>query len=82
MEIKTKRIAPDHITELSKCEIFVFGSNLEGQHAGGAARFAYDKFGAEWGNGVGPQGRCYQGLQDRLITNFLLFLGVGNSPHP
>ena len=59
MEIKTKRIAPDHIAELSKCEVFVFGSNLEGQHAGGAARFAYDNFGAEWGNGVGPQGRCY-----------------------
>ena len=26
---------------------------------GGAARYAYDHFGAEWGNGVGPQGRCY-----------------------
>ena len=54
-----KRIAPHYITELSECEIFVFGSNLEGQHAGGAARLAYEKFGAEWGNGVGPQGRCY-----------------------
>ena len=54
-----KRIAPNHITELSECEIFVFGSNLEGQHAGGAARLAYEKYGAEWGNGVGPQGRCY-----------------------
>ena len=54
-----KRLAPNHITELSKCEIFVFGSNLEGQHMGGAARYAYDHFGAEWGNGAGPQGRCY-----------------------
>ena len=54
-----KRIAPNHITELSECEIFVFGSNLEGQHMGGAARYAYEHFGAEWGNGVGPQGRCY-----------------------
>ena len=54
-----KRIAPNHITELSRCEIFVFGSNLEGRHAGGAARLAYEKFGAEWGNGVGPQGRSY-----------------------
>ena len=59
MDLSDKRFTPDHITELSKCEIFVFGSNLEGQHAGGAARFAYDHFGAEWGNGVGPQGRCY-----------------------
>ena len=59
MDLIDKRFTPDHITELSKCEIFVFGSNLEGRHAGGAARFAYEHFGAEWGNGVGPQGRCY-----------------------
>lgn len=54
-----KRLAPGNITELSQCEVFVFGSNLEGQHMGGAARYAYDHFGAEWGNGVGPQGQCY-----------------------
>ena len=59
MEKIDKRITPDHITELSQCEIFVFGSNLEGRHGGGAARFAYEKFGAIWGQGVGPQGRCY-----------------------
>ena len=59
MQKKTKRLAPDNITELSQCEVFVFGSNLEGQHMGGAARYAYDHFGAEWGNGVGPQGQCY-----------------------
>ena len=55
----TKKVASDFITELTKCEIFVFGSNLEGRHMGGAARIAYEKFGAEWGNGVGPQGKCY-----------------------
>ena len=54
MQRISKRIAPNQITELSQCEIFVFGSNLEGQHMGGAARYAYDHFGAEWGNGVGP----------------------------
>jgi hypothetical protein len=59
MERINRRIAPDFITELSQCEIFVFGSNLEGQHAGGAARIAYEKFGAVWGVGVGPTGRCY-----------------------
>ncbi len=57
MQKINKRIAPNHITELSQCEIFVFGSNLEGQHMGGAARYAYDHFGAEWGNEVGPQGQ-------------------------
>lgn len=53
------RITPDDVTELSGCEIFVFGSNLEGQHHGGAARTAYEKFGAEWGVGSGPTGQCY-----------------------
>lgn len=50
---------PEKITELGSDDIFVFGSNLKGLHAGGAARVAYRKFGAEWGNGVGPQGRSY-----------------------
>lgn len=54
MEKTLKRLAPNQITELSQCEIFVFGSNLEGQHMGGAARYAYEHFSAEWGNGVGP----------------------------
>lgn len=50
---------PDFITELGPNDIFVFGSNLEGCHAGGAARFAYQKFGAEWGRGVGLYGNSY-----------------------
>ena len=49
----------DPIKNLSLCEVFVFGSNLDGLHSGGAARTAMDNFGAEWGNGVGPQGQCY-----------------------
>ena len=53
------RLAPKCIAGLAEGEVFVFGSNLQGMHAGGAARFAYERFGAEWGNGVGPQGRCY-----------------------
>ena len=38
------QFTPDFITELKENEIFVFGSNLEGMHGGGAARLAYDKF--------------------------------------
>lgn len=53
------RITSERITELSMCEVFVFGSNLEGQHLGGAARMAYDRFGAEWGVGAGATGKCY-----------------------
>ena len=59
MKINNKRFTPDLVEQLSKCEIFVFGSNLEGMHAGGAARVAYEKFGAEWGVGDGPTGKCY-----------------------
>ena len=53
------RFTPDFIRELKENEIFVFGSNLEGMHGGGAARLAYNKFGAIWGQGVGLQGQSY-----------------------
>ena len=54
-----KRISPDLINNLKDNEIFVFGSNLEGMHGGGAARAAYNKFGAIWGQGIGLQGQSY-----------------------
>lgn len=50
---------PENITELGPDEIFVFGSNLAGRHAGGAARVAMERFGAVWGRGVGIQGQSY-----------------------
>ena len=53
------QFTPDYITELKENEIFVFGSNLQGMHGGGAARLAYEKFGAIWGQGVGLQGQSY-----------------------
>jgi hypothetical protein len=59
MKINRKRFTPDLVEQLSNCEIFVFGSNLEGMHMGGAARVAHQEFGAEWGVGDGPTGRCY-----------------------
>ncbi len=54
-----RRYTPDRISELRENEIFVFGSNLAGFHGGGAARLAYNKFGAIWGQGVGLQGQSY-----------------------
>lgn len=54
-----RRIAPDRISELENYQIFVFGSNLAGNHAGGAAAIAADQFGAIWGQGVGLQGQSY-----------------------
>ena len=56
---RKKQITPKCVSELSRCEIFVFGSNLDGHHHYGAAKIAYDKFGAEWGVGEGPTGKCY-----------------------
>lgn len=50
---------PKNIMSLKKDEVFVFGSNLEGAHGGGAALMAYKYFGAIWGQGVGMQGQSY-----------------------
>ncbi|MCH5226427.1 MAG: hypothetical protein J1F16_01210 [Muribaculaceae bacterium] len=54
-----EKYTPDFISELGANDIFVFGSNLAGAHAGGAARLANQKFGAIWGQGVGLQGNSY-----------------------
>jgi len=54
-----REFTPERITQLKPNEIFVFGSNLAGAHGGGAARLAYDRFGAVWGQGVGLQGQTY-----------------------
>lgn len=59
MPEKQYRTTPDHISSLRPDEVFVFGSNLMGAHAGGAAYAAYKHFGAVWGNGVGLQGQSY-----------------------
>ena len=58
-EEKGYRISKDMISELSGNEIFIFGSNLQGMHGGGAARIAHQKFGAVWGEGVGLHGQTY-----------------------
>ena len=50
---------PEWITELKADEVFVFGSNLAGMHGGGAAWFAFRRFGAVMGCGVGLQGQSY-----------------------
>lgn len=54
--MKTKQ---ENITELSNNQIFVFGSNLSGNHIGGAALFAKQNFSAIEGVGEGMNGQCY-----------------------
>jgi hypothetical protein len=39
--------------------IFVFGSNLAGRHGAGAAKTAYEIYGAVYGKGKGLHGRSY-----------------------
>lgn len=53
------RITDSLVVSLKPNEVFVFGSNIAGFHGGGAARAAYNKFGAVWGQGVGMQGQSY-----------------------
>lgn len=53
------RNTPDNIISLGDNEVFVFGSNLSGRHLGGAAYYAMENFGAEWGVGIGFTGKCY-----------------------
>ena len=77
----SREFTPDFIRELKENEIFVFGSNLAGAHGGGAARVAMEKFGAEWGKGVGLQGQSYaiptmQGGVDTIrpyVDDFIAF---------
>jgi hypothetical protein len=57
--MSTKKFTPDNISKLKPCEIFVFGSNIQGEHVGGAALFAKKTFNAIDGYGFGIQGNSY-----------------------
>ncbi len=57
--INGRHVASDRIASLGENEIFVFGSNIQGSHGGGAAWYAHKNFGAEWGVGEGLTGRTY-----------------------
>lgn len=46
------------ISKLKNNQAFVFGSNTQGRHGAGAAKFAM-KYGAIYGKAQGPMGRCY-----------------------
>ncbi len=53
------RTSPNYITSLQPYQVFVFGSNTEGIHGGGAARMALNDFGAVYGQPDGLQGQSY-----------------------
>ena len=80
-EIERPDFTPEQISELKADEVFVFGSNLEGMHGGGAAFAAWKKFGAVMGCGVGLRGQSYaiptmQGGVETIepyVTSFIAF---------
>lgn len=53
------RVTPEDIDILQPNQIFIFGSNMAGQHGGGAAKKAFDDFGAQWGIGEGLVNQTY-----------------------
>lgn len=57
--VEESRIAPDFIDRLGNADVFVFGSNIHGQHHEGASLYALEHFGAINGQAEGMQGRCY-----------------------
>ena len=56
-------------------KIFVFGSNLAGRHGAGAARYAHEHYGAEYGVGVGRTG-CSYALPTKDLVLKTLTLGA------
>lgn len=53
------RVTPQFVDRLGQDEVFVFGSNVDGMHHGGAAAAAVRHYGAVMGQAEGPQGRSY-----------------------
>lgn len=54
-----REFTPETVSYLRPREVFVFGSNIHGMHTGGAARMAYERFGAEMGVGFGLRGQSF-----------------------
>ena len=57
--VDKERVSPNFIKKLEDNEVFVFGSNILGQHSGGAALYAKEHFGAIEGTPEGIQGKSY-----------------------
>lgn len=64
-----KQLTPERIKTLKPNEVFVFGSNTDGHHYGGAAYQAWQEFGAKWGQAEGLSGNTYAIPTMRYIGN-------------
>lgn len=74
-EVNPDRITPEMVTSLNENEIFVFGSNIHGEHSGGASAYALHYFGAVNGQAEGLQGQSYAIPTDGVNVNEL-YLGI------
>lgn len=78
------RCTPDVISSLAPNEVFVFGSNQEGNHKSRAAKLAVNKFGAVIGKGEGLSGQSYaipvhmhhRSKMVEAVSNFIAFARV------
>lgn len=84
-------ITPENVTALYDNEVFVFGSNLAGQHGAGAAYTAL-QWGAEMGQGEGLYGKTYalptkdlqirtRHIHDIYMSVVFLLQSVRNNPN-
>lgn len=80
------RITPDFVTNLRSDEVFVFGSNIYGKHNGGAAGYALQHFGAQYGQAEGMQGRSYAiptiGVSEEQINDAVRRFCAYAAQHP
>ena len=58
-DVAADRVTPAMVKSLQDNEVFVFGSNVHGNHNGGAAGYALAHFGAINGQAEGLQGKAY-----------------------
>lgn len=73
--VSPDRITPELITSLNENEVFVFGSNIHGEHSGGASAYALHYFGTVNRQAEGLQGQSYAIPTDGVNVNEL-YLGI------
>lgn len=72
MIFHTYAILPDELFDITRDNVFVFGSNLAGRHGAGAAKTAL-KYGAKMGVGVSQCGCTYAiPTKDKSLTTLPL----------
>lgn len=74
-DVDKARVTPENIHQLNENEIYVFGSNADGNHSTGAAKEAVLRFGARQGVAEGPQGQSYA-IPEKGVTEEELYQAI------